>query len=418
LNRATREHQAPVFLPIHPALLAVILFSVFALYLFSAEWLGAQYANTYFGADGWHYSQIAEGKFFERSLRFHPVTVLAAFGWMKIFQPLTAWLDPFLILRAMFALIGTLGVWAAISAFATMFGNRYAALLGIVYASTLGIWYFSSIEETKIISATLAAVYIAIYLHLREDWTLRRAIALTAVLLVACLNEIVAGLLVVIPALDALIRRGLNWRDVRWIGLHAMAGVLALVLLEILARLRPDDASAEAANHFGLLLWYIMQNDYSLQALYAFVLRWFLFNLAAPEAAVYDANPDIGFGGDFAPSILNYFGSPGGIALVIVAAAIAVISVWKRPRRKFTRSGIAIVAALGAYIFLRGTFFFVWLPSECMLYAPSITLALLLIAVMPLMRSTFAYKNFVLGALAAAMLLANGFFIFTAQTFP
>jgi hypothetical protein len=418
LHRATREHQAAVFFPVHPVLLAVILVSVFSLYLFSAQWLGAQYANTYFGADGWHYSQIAEGKFYERSLRFHPVTVLAAFGWMKIFQPLTAWLDPFLILRAMFALVGTLGVWAAISAFATMFGSRYAALLGIVYASTLGIWYFSSIEETKIVSATLAAIYVAIYLRLRKDWTSHRAIALTAVLLVACLNEIVAGLLVFIPALDALIRRGLNWRDLRWLSLHAAAGVLALVLLEILTRLRPDDASAESTSHLGLLLWYITQNEYSFQKFYEFVLRWFLFNLAAPIANLENADPDKGFGGDFVPSIASYFASPAGIFLFIVAVAIAVISIWKRPRASAPRADIAIVVALAVYILLRTTFFFVSLPGEHMLFAPSITLALLLIVGRPLMASAFSGTGYLLSALAIALLWANGTFIFAANIFP
>ena len=45
-----------------------------------------------------------------------------------------------------------------------------------IYAVSFGVWYFASIEESKIVTATLSALYIAIYLHLRDDWTMRGAV--------------------------------------------------------------------------------------------------------------------------------------------------------------------------------------------------------------------------------------------------
>src|SRR5262245_62001992 len=117
----------------------------------------------------------------------------------------------------MFAAAGAVGVWAAMWAFAAVVPRRYVLPLGAIYAVTLGVWYFSSVEESKAITAALTALYIATYLRLRTRWTLRGAVLLTAILLLACLNEIVAGFLVLVPAVDTLVRRGWDVRHGRWI---------------------------------------------------------------------------------------------------------------------------------------------------------------------------------------------------------
>ena len=137
---------------------------------------------------------------------------------MKIFNPLTLWIAPHHLLKAMFAAVGAVGVWAAMSAFGAVIPRGYAILFGIIYAVSFGVWYFSSIEESKIVTASLSALYIASYLQLRKRWTMRGVVLLTAILLLACLNEMVSGFLIIIPIVDTLMRRGWDWRHGWWIG--------------------------------------------------------------------------------------------------------------------------------------------------------------------------------------------------------
>ena len=124
-----------------------------------------------FGADAILYTKIAYGAFDDRLTRFHPATVALALTWMKIVNPFFAWVSPHHLLAALFAAIGAAGVLAALSAFEMLVPRRYVLICGLIYASSLGVWYFSSIAESKILTASLATLYIAIYLRLREKWT-------------------------------------------------------------------------------------------------------------------------------------------------------------------------------------------------------------------------------------------------------
>ena len=170
----TREHLAagPV-----SALFAML---AFALYWLSAFALEARDGTMHFHADTWLYSELAEDNLFDRIVpdsqlarvfRFHPTTVVLAAGWMKIVKPLSTWIMPLHLLKGLFAAVGALGVWAAMQAFAAVVPRRHVLLWGAIYASSLGVWYFSSIEESKIVTATLSGLYIATYLHLRTNWT-------------------------------------------------------------------------------------------------------------------------------------------------------------------------------------------------------------------------------------------------------
>lgn len=134
---------------------------------------------------------------------------------MQILHPLTLWVAPIYVLKAMFAAVGAVGVWAAASACAAVVPRGCALLFGAIYALSFGVWYFASIEESKIVTASLAALYIATYLRLRTRWTMRGAVLLSAILLFACLNEIVSGFLIVIPIVDTLVRRGWDLRKGR-----------------------------------------------------------------------------------------------------------------------------------------------------------------------------------------------------------
>ena len=160
---------------------AAIVVGAFALYWFSSTLLVARYGADHFGADSWAYSMLAQGNVWTnvgvdphlgRIVRFHPVTVALAAAWVELFQPVADWISPKYVLKALFAAVGAAGVWAAISAFAAVMPRRHALLFGMIYAVSLGVWYFSSIEESKIVTASLTAAYIAVYLKVRDNWTI------------------------------------------------------------------------------------------------------------------------------------------------------------------------------------------------------------------------------------------------------
>ena len=216
---ADREAQpgsqiGPAIAVANRILFIVVALAAFTLYWLSSYILERRNGTTHFAADTWFYTDspdrdvlygFANDEDLSRIFRFHPTTVVVAAGWMKIVSPLARWIHRHYLLKAMFAAVGAIGVWAAMWGFAAVVPRRYAALWGLVYAGSLGVWYFSSIEKSKIVSATLSTLYIAVYLHLRNRWTMRGAGVLTAILLLACLNEIVAGFLVIIPIVDTLV---------------------------------------------------------------------------------------------------------------------------------------------------------------------------------------------------------------------
>lgn len=412
--------------PAHPLLLSAFVIVFFAIYWATSFILDASGAITRFGADPWLYAEIADGDALSRLeseaigriFRFHPVTVIAGTAWMNAFDWATRWLTDDQVLRASFALIGALGGYAAMSGFAGVMRKRHVIFWGVIYAVSLGVWHFSSVEESKIVSATLATLYIAIYLHLRENWSRRNAILLTVVLLFACLNEIVAGFLVIVPVVDTLVRHGIDFVRGRWILLHAMAGPLALGILEAIARGR-FNASAEhpeGATHFSMLLWYVTQNEYSFSSVYAFALRWIFFNIAAPEQKIHFVNTAISYGGDFSPRLMHYLLSPLSAATAVLFIALVVAALLPRYRNPMTRNAAGIILGLAAYIVLRGAFFFILLPQEALLFSPSISFAVLLVIAIPFSASGFPRKRILLALFATALFLANGAFMLAPQS--
>ena len=351
------------------------------------------------------FGRIAPDTQLARIFRFHPLTVVMAAGWMKILHPLTAWITPLHLLKAMFAAVGAVGVWAAMYAFAAVVPRRYVLLWGAIYASSLGVWYFSSIEESKIVTATLSALYIATYLHLRKRWTTRGAVLLTAILLVACLNEITAGFLAIIPVVDTLVQRGRDVRNSWWIALHALAGPLALAILEGIMRGWPAAAGThpEGATHFSMLLWYAAQNDISVSSAYKFVVKWLFFNIAAPERhADHWADFSINFGGDFEPTLTTIFPlrcrRPDRLVRrMLVASVCREIAPKVRRARKDPAGPPGLRLP-------RSTFFFFFNSKECLLFSSSATLAHLLLLGIPFMASSFPAKGSPASAVRSAPL--------------
>lgn len=400
---------------------ALVIFSAFCLYWLSAfvlEWRGATHE---FGADAIYYAELAKENvigrlgsnyYLDRITRFHPLTTAMAVAWMKLLSPLTTWISPIHLLKALFAMVGAVGVWAAMRAFAAVVPRRYVLLLGSIYGVSLSVWYFSSIEESKIVTATLSTLYIAAYLNLRAAWTARGAMLLTGILLLACLNEIVAVLLVAIPAIDTLLQRGWALRQCRWIAVHALAGPAALAFLELVVRQGlVGTARGHEVSHISMLLFYLRLNDFSAATLHAFLVNWLFFNVAAPGGLI--TYTPVGFPrfSVFQPALANYFASPLSAALVALFGVMVGVSVLPQYRGQIGRANRALILALLAYALLRAVFFFLVTPQEALLSSSSVTLAHLLILIIPFTASSFPARRGLLGAFALLLFVVNGGFI-------
>jgi hypothetical protein len=387
---------------------SLIAFCAFGLYVMSALVLQHHNRSSGFGADSVLYVNIAYGDVADRIWQFHPLTAGVAAAWTAVFSPLSAWIAPHYILIALFALIGAAGVLAAFFAFEAVVQRRHVLICGLIYAVSLGVWYFASIAESKILTASLSTLYIAIYLHLRERWSQRLALALTAVLAAACANESVSAFLLVIPVLDHLLQRGPTLRGGRWIAAHALAAPLVVVPL-VLAFAPAAPASAanpESGSAFDMFWFYARISDHGLESLYGFLLNWIFFNIAAPSSNALAAIPAWPFyQGYFEPSFLNYMDSPISETLIILALLILFgpfVPEW----RPLSVRAPGIAWPLFAFIALRGTFFFVFNPAEVMLFSAAVTLPLLILALGSFSVSRVPGRMAVL-AVFAVLLLAN-----------
>ena len=404
-------------------ILILVVGCAFAIYWVSSIVLGARKGPPFFGADTWFYTKLAQADVIERIpsdyhldriTRFHPTTVVLAIVWMKILAPLSSWIDPLHLLRVMFAAIGAAGVWAAMSAFETVVARGYAILFGIIYALSFGVWYFASVEESKIITASLSALYIAGYLHLRRRWTNRGAGLLTLIMLLGCLNEIVFGFLLIVPLVDAFLQRSTDLRLSKWIAAQALAGVLALVILEgvinnwlLTGRKLPEEAS-----HFSMMLFYMTSSAHSAPSLYLFLTNWLFFNIAAPTTSADYALPAWPhYKGYFEPSLANYLFSPATAALAAVSGIILAAILLPRYRASAFGNASGIIVPLVAYTVLRGAFFFVFNPGEALLFSSAVTLPHMLIIAMPFAASSFPAKPVLLAAFGVLLLVVNGSFI-------
>ena len=412
------EAGAPVRTSSRHAQFVLIALAAFALYWVSALVLQDRARTTHFGADAHLYARLVDGSVDDRVTRFHPVTTAMAAVWMKVLGPLSPWIAPQTLLKAMFAAAGALGVWAALWAFAAVVPRRYVVPLGAIYATSLGVWYFSSIEESKIVSTTLAGLYIAAYLRLRTSWTLRGALLLTAILLIASLNEVIAGFLVAIPAVDTLVQRGWDaLRQGRWIVWHALAAPLALLFLEgvVNGHLVSPGSNAEGASHLSMFIFYVMRNDFSAETIYEFVAKWLFFNMAAPssDATFYPGLPGT-VAGDFELSLANYFSSLPSIALVALFGLMLAAVAWPRGSEHGAAgvpAAAGLLLALGAFALVRAVFFLVFNPGECLLFSSGTTLTHMLLIGIPFAASRFPAKQGILGASAALLLIVNGSFM-------
>jgi hypothetical protein len=398
------------------ALRAVLTAGAFGLYWLSAIVLQQRGATLIFGNDAYLYEMLLKGTPVDRITRFHPLTTALIEVWVRLVAPLTAWFTPQALYKALFAAVGAAGVWAATAAFAAVGLRRQALLWGAVYAISAGVWYFSSVAESKIVTTTLVAFYIVAYLRLRTAWSARGALLLTALLLLACLNEIVAAFLVVIPAIDAVVQHGWNVRAqiVRnwWIVCHALAAPIAFLFIELVVNgwLVPVGNNPEGASHLSMLLYYFTQRELSAAAGYDFAVRWLFFNLAAPSIdATHGA---IGrYGGDFPPGLGGYLDSPVSVGLIALFGAVLAVGLLRPHRGRIGRDMAGIVLGVLAFALLRAVFFFIVFPGEHMLFASTTTLPHILLIAIPFSVSSYPRKQALLAGLAGLLFIVNGAFI-------
>ena len=397
------------------AAIAFVTMAAFALYLTTSFVLQTREATALFGADTGLYVWLAHGNASDRVTRFHPLTTTLITGWMRVFSPLGTWIAPEQILKGLMAAVGTLGVWAAMGAFSALVPRRFVPWLGAIYATSLGCWYFSSIAESKIISATLATLYIATYCRLRADWTHARAACLTGVLLLACLNEIVAGLLVVVPVVDALYERGINLRRDGWILPHALVVLVALAFLEFVVNGRIAGASddPEQASHVSMLLFYLADNDFDWTTTTTFLSNWLLFNIAAPAKLATHAFPQWpNYRGFFPPGLGNYLTSPWGWGLALMFGMVVLTSLFTLRGNESVRMAKGLLLGLLAYAVLRGGFFYVFDPNECLLFSTSVTLAHMVLIGLPFVTSRIPCKSVIIGLGTTLLFVNNAIFMF------
>ncbi len=388
--------------------MALVTAIAFGVYWFTGVVLAERRAAAHFGADTSFFAVLADMAVHHRAARFHPLTTTLGLAWMKIFSPITPWLAPATILKALFAAVGALGVWAAMSIFARLLPRGYVLLAGILYGASLGVWYFSGIPESKIVTATLSVLYIAVYVHLRERWSLTGAIVLGVVLALGCLNEIVSAFLLAIPVVDALLRHRLDWRRSRWLGAHVPVVFVAWFVLEVFVNgwLVPESTYPEGQSHFNMLLYYIAKNDYGLASIHGFITNWFFFNIVAPTPhALKWAEA----GGYFEPTMAAYLASPLALAALFIIGLIAAASLL--PRTASLGPGGQLLLPLAAYALVRAVFFFIFNPTEPLLFSPAVTIAHWLILLVPFAASSFPAKRGLLAVLSVLLLVTNAGFM-------
>lgn len=382
----------------------------FGVYWLTAVVLASRQTTAHFGADSSFFAFLAQMAVHDRAARFHPVTTTLGLAWMETFSLLTPWLAPATILKAMFAAVGALGVWAAMSIFTVLLPRGYVLLGGALYGSSLGVWYFAGIPESKIVTATLSVLYIALYVRLRKRWRPVGAVGLGVILALACLNEIVSAFLLAIPMVDALMRYGFDWRRYRWPAAHVPVVLAAWFVLEVFVNgwLVPESAYQEGQSHYNMLLYYIAKNDYGLASLHGFIANWFFFNIVAPtpQAAMWPQA-----GGYFEPTFAAYLAWPIAFVTLCVMALVGIAGALPRLRAKRLGTGGGLLLPLAAYALVRAVFFFIFNPAEPLLFSPAVTIVHWLILLVPFAASRFPAKRALLGGLCVLLFATNAAFM-------
>src|SRR5262249_51969042 len=102
---------------------------------------------------------------------------------------------------------------------------------------------------------------------------------------------------------------------------------------------------------------------------------------------------------------------PVSVGLAVLLGAILAVSLLPRHRGHMTRDMAGIMLGVLAYALLRGLFFLVVNPGECMLFASAVTLPHMLLIAVPFAVSAYPRRQALLAGVAALLFVANGSFI-------
>jgi len=116
--------------------------------------------------------------------------------------------------------------------------------------------------------------------------------------------------------------------------------------------------------------------------------------------------------GDFNPALANYLASPLTVGLVVLFGLMLAGALWPRGRKEdLPAAPTALLVALAAFAIVRGAFFLVFNPGECMLFSSGTTLTHMLLVAIPFAASRLPAKQGILAASAALLLIVNGSFM-------
>src|SRR5262249_27890323 len=152
------------------------------------------------------------------------------------------------------------------------------------------------------------------------------------------------------------------------------------------------------------------RNDFSV-SFYGFLVNWLFFNIAAPSIQTTFALPIWPeWKGYFEPVLANYFSSPVSGTVATLFGVVLVASLLQGSRSKGNGDSAGLLLALLGYGVLRGLFFLIVNPGECLLFSSAVTLAHLLMISIAFAASGFPAKSPLLAALALLLLITNGGF--------
>ncbi len=163
----------------------------------------------------------------------------------------------------------------------------------------------------------------------------------------------------------------------------------------------------------SMLLFYLADNDFDWTTTTTFLSNWLLFNIAAPAKLATHAFPQWpNYRGFFPPGLGNYLTSPWGWGLALMFGMVVLTSLFTLRGNESVRMAKGLLLGLLAYAVLRGGFFYVFDPNECLLFSTSVTLAHMVLIGLPFVTSRIPCKSVIIGLGTTLLFVNNAIFMF------
>jgi hypothetical protein len=170
---------------------------------------------------------------------------------------------------------------------------------------------------------------------------------------------------------------------------------------------------AEGKNHFDLMLTFAALGDHSILSFIGFLLNWFFFAIAAPspEAShIYEIWPN--YDAYFEPEPFHYLNHlTSGLFMLSLLTMIGA-AIFLRPERPRDPTLRFLLIGLAVYSLERIILFFIFIPSEALLYSTSTLFCHLIILSVLFLNSRFPYKKLTYNFFVATLAISNIRFLF------